>query len=234
MRVFSPGWNFSPPNRAENSAPLCSQLFVKLEFVITWEVFSPGWKASPGWNFSPLWAKRAGIFSPGKRAEISHIIANFSSPGWEYSVRTRIFSTVCAKTTTKSLPKLAEASESSKERFQWKTAGDEIANLIQCLATNQSQMEFNCSDFNGDKVNQYEAVCRVMAIIYKANPSYFGPPEIRESRRIGEHRTTTSSARLFAKPFWICKLRTILARKQQLIPARAEDSHIIARQFHLP
>ena len=30
MRVFSPGWNFSPPNRAENSAPLCSQLFVKL------------------------------------------------------------------------------------------------------------------------------------------------------------------------------------------------------------
>ena len=81
------------------------------------------------------------------------------------------------------MPKLAEASESSKERFQWKTAG----------ATNQSQMECNSSDFNGDKVKQYEAVCRVMAIIYsyKDNPSYFGPPEIREPRRIGEHRTTT-------------------------------------------
>ena len=71
-------------------------------------------------------------------------------------MRTRIFGTVCAKTTTKSLPKLAEASKSSKERFQWKTAGDKIANLIQCLATNQSQMECNSSDFNGDKVKQYE------------------------------------------------------------------------------
>ena len=30
MRVVSPGWNFSPPNRAEKSAPLCSQLSVKL------------------------------------------------------------------------------------------------------------------------------------------------------------------------------------------------------------
>ena len=30
MRVFSPGWNFSPVKRAENSALLCSHLFVKL------------------------------------------------------------------------------------------------------------------------------------------------------------------------------------------------------------
>ena len=72
---------------------------------------------------------------------------------------------------------MAEASESCKERFQWKT-GDKIANLIQCLATYKSQMEYNNSDFNADKVKQYEAVRKAMAIIYKDNPSYFGPPEI--------------------------------------------------------
>ena len=71
----------------------------------------------------------------------------------------------------------SESNESSKERLQWKT-GDKTANLIQCLANYKSQMEFSNSDFNADKVKQYEAIRKAMAIIYNDNPSYFGPPEI--------------------------------------------------------
>ncbi len=72
---------------------------------------------------------------------------------------------------------VADADDSSKERFQWKT-GNKIANLIQSLANYKSQMEFNNSDFNADKVKQYEAVCKAMSIMYNDNPSYFGPPQI--------------------------------------------------------
>eukprot|EP00794_Sanderia_malayensis_P013451 gene13451-14832_t len=63
---------------------------------------------------------------------------------------------------------MAESSESSKERFKWKT-GDKIANLIQCLAAYKSQMEFNNSDFNADKVKQYEAI--QLKLIWGGSPA---------------------------------------------------------------
>ena len=50
----------------------------------------------------------------------------------------------------------------SKERFKWK-ADDKIDQLIQFLSTYKSQMEFNNTDFNAEKVKQYVA-------IHKAKP----------------------------------------------------------------
>ena len=81
MRVFSPGWNFSPPNWAENSAPFCSQLFVKLTLRLHEKFSARAEKPARAGISALLELGGAGIFSPGKRAEISHIIANFSSPG---------------------------------------------------------------------------------------------------------------------------------------------------------
>ena len=62
----------------------------------------------------------------------------------------------------------------SKRRFRWND--DKVNNLIQCLANYKSHMEFNSSDYNADKVKQYEAVRVLLAEIYADVPSLFGPP----------------------------------------------------------
>ena len=62
-------------------------------------------------------------------------------------------------------------------RFQWNN-GDKIENLIRCLANYKSKMDYQNSDFNADKVKQYEAVRKAMARIYKEEPTFFGPPAI--------------------------------------------------------
>ena len=54
-------------------------------------------------------------------------------------------------------------------------------------------MTVTSGDCNTDKVKQYEAVCRAMAIIFKENPSYFAPPELENRAELGEHGRTTSS-----------------------------------------
>ena len=41
MRVFSLGWNLSPSDPAENSAPLSSHLFVKMSLRLHGDSFSP-------------------------------------------------------------------------------------------------------------------------------------------------------------------------------------------------
>ena len=62
----------------------------------------------------------------------------------------------------------------SGARFQW-SKGDKVENLIRCLANYKAKMEYNNSDFNADKVKQYEAVREAMARIYE-EPTFFGPP----------------------------------------------------------
>ena len=62
-------------------------------------------------------------------------------------------------------------------RFQWNN-GDKIENLIRCLANYKSKMDYQNSDFNADKVKQYEAVREAMARIYEEEPTFFGPPAI--------------------------------------------------------
>ena len=62
-------------------------------------------------------------------------------------------------------------------RFQWNN-GDKIENLIRCLANYKSKMDYQDSDFNADKVKQYEAVGEAMPRIYEEEPTFFGPPAI--------------------------------------------------------
>ena len=62
----------------------------------------------------------------------------------------------------------------SGARFQW-SKGGKVENLIRCLANYKAKMEYNNSDFNADKVKQYEAVREAMARIYE-EPTFFGPP----------------------------------------------------------
>ena len=64
-----------------------------------------------------------------------------------------------------------------ERRFQW-NKGEKIENLIQCLANFKAKMGYNNSDFNADKVKQYEAVREAMARIYEDEPTFFGPPVI--------------------------------------------------------
>ena len=66
-----------------------------------------------------------------------------------------------------------------EKRFQW-NKGDKIENLIRCrcLANFKAKMEYNNSDFNADKVKQYEAVREAMARIYEDEPTFFGPSVI--------------------------------------------------------
>ena len=64
-----------------------------------------------------------------------------------------------------------------EKRFQW-NKGDKIENLIRCLANFKAKMKYNNSDFNADKVKQYEAVWEAMARIYEDEPTFFGPPVI--------------------------------------------------------
>ena len=66
-----------------------------------------------------------------------------------------------------------------EKRFQW-NKGDKIANLIRCLAHFKGKMKYNNSDFNADKVKQYEAVRVAMVCIYEDKPTFFGPPVITQ------------------------------------------------------
>ena len=69
------------------------------------------------------------------------------------------------------------AASTNEKRFQW-SKGDKIENLIRCLGNYKAQMEYKNSDFNADKVMQYEAVREAMARIYEGEPTFFGPPVI--------------------------------------------------------
>ena len=57
-------------------------------------------------------------------------------------------------------------------RFQWNN-GDKIKKLNRCLANYKSKMDYQNSDFNADKVKQYEAVREAMARIYEEEPTFF-------------------------------------------------------------
>ena len=61
-----------------------------------------------------------------------------------------------------------------EKRFQW-NKGDKIENRILCLANFKAKMEYNNSDFNADKVKQYEAAGEAMSRIYEDEPTFFGP-----------------------------------------------------------
>ena len=76
MGIFSPGWTFSPVDRAES----------KTDFAITWREFEPG---LPGWNFSPVWDTRDEIFSPVDRAEIPNVIDKKFQSGLKIHKRMR-------------------------------------------------------------------------------------------------------------------------------------------------
>ena len=75
--------------------------------------------------------------------------------------------------------------ETNKKRFRW-DKDQKVENLIRCcLANYKSQSEFNNSDFNADKVKQYEAVRVAMAKIYEKDPSRFGPVSVLSNALIG-------------------------------------------------
>ena len=65
-------------------------------------------------------------------------------------------------------------------RLQWKK-GNKIENLIRCLAIFKAKMEYNNSDFNADKVKQYEAVREAVGRINENELTLFGPPVITSS-----------------------------------------------------
>ena len=56
--------------------------------------------------------------------------------------------------------------------FQWNN-GDKIKKLIRCLANYKSKMDYQNSDFNADKVKQYEAVREAIARMYEEEPTFF-------------------------------------------------------------
>lgn len=64
-----------------------------------------------------------------------------------------------------------------EKRFQW-NKGDKIENRTLCLANFKAKMEYNNSDFNADKVKQYEAAGEAMIRIYEDEPTFFGPSVI--------------------------------------------------------
>lgn len=70
---------------------------------------------------------------------------------------------------------LSVSDSARDKRFRW-DKDEKVNNLIRCLANYKSQMEFANSDFNADKVKQYEEVRAAMAKIYAENPNNFGPP----------------------------------------------------------
>ena len=63
--------NFSPANRAEISARLLKQILLKSNCRLHGEEFSPGHNSARAENPSPVFANRARIFSPAKRARKS-------------------------------------------------------------------------------------------------------------------------------------------------------------------
>ena len=71
MVSFTPGWNFSPANRAEISDRLLKQILRKPSCRLHGEGFSPGRNSARAENPSPVISNRARIFSPAKRAEKS-------------------------------------------------------------------------------------------------------------------------------------------------------------------
>ena len=64
-----------------------------------------------------------------------------------------------------------------EKRFQWNKC-DKIENRIRCLANFKAKMEYKNSNFNADKVKQYEGVREAMARIYEDQPTFFGAPVI--------------------------------------------------------
>ena len=69
------------------------------------------------------------------------------------------------------------AGSTKEKRFQW-NKGDKIENLLHSLGNYKAQIESKNTDFNADKVKQYEAVREAMARIYEEEPTFFGPPVI--------------------------------------------------------
>lgn len=73
-----------------------------------------------------------------------------------------------------------EETANQKKRFRWDKAG-KVENLIRCLANYKSQMEFQNSDFEADRVKQYESVRVALANIYTTDTTLFGPPSVISS-----------------------------------------------------
>ncbi len=67
-----------------------------------------------------------------------------------------------------------------KKRFRW-DKDNKVENLIRCLANYKSQLEFQNSDFEADRVKQYECVRVALANIYAADTTLFGPPSVVSS-----------------------------------------------------
>ena len=67
-----------------------------------------------------------------------------------------------------------------KTRFRWDKE-EKINNLIQCMLSYKSEMEFEGKNFNAYKVKLYEYVRQKMAKIYVHELSSFGPPNLPES-----------------------------------------------------
>ena len=68
-----------------------------------------------------------------------------------------------------------EGALKQKRRFRW-DGENKVENLIRCLSNYKSQMEFENSDFDADRVKQYECVRVALANIYITDPTLFGPP----------------------------------------------------------
>ena len=68
-----------------------------------------------------------------------------------------------------------EQTKQSGQRFRWDKNG-KIENLVRCLANYKSQMEFQNSDFEADRVRQYESIRVALANIYIKDTTLFGPP----------------------------------------------------------
>ena len=79
MANFIPGWDLSPPGRAEISAWLLKQILLKSNCRLHEEGFSAARNSARAKNSSPAFSNWAKIFSPAKQAEKSMQSLSFFS-----------------------------------------------------------------------------------------------------------------------------------------------------------
>jgi hypothetical protein len=104
-----------------------------------------------------------------------------------------------------------------KTRFRW-DKDNKIENLIRCLANFKSQMEFQNSVFDADRVKQYEALRVGLANIYANDATLFGPP-------------SAISSPLFSKSDEILGPEE-RQEKHRLLKQRDAEKNLIKKGYH--
>ena len=110
----------------------------------------------------------------------------------------------------------SQKAKDAKKRFRG-DKDNKVENLIRCLANCKSQKEFQNSDFDADRVKQYESVRVALASIYATDPTLFGPPSIGSSPLFGRSNESLDNEEKH--------------EKQKLLKQQQEEKNLIKKGY---